>query len=199
MRVFPLVAVLCALVLAGCGDRGAAPDHQAEWREVLKHKKAAKASPGHKQVYADSVRAFVDKHPNHSRAREVWQHIQVEFADDLALAGRYQDAVRFYRAVLAHDPAHEGAQRGLAEAMERLSITREKLLALRKGMSEREVARLLGKPVPGWNVAKRRAGARIEAWYYRTNSGGLAAVYFRNGVVFAAEETSHERLGRLGS
>lgn len=202
MRVFLLVAILCALLCAACRDsRTVGPDHQAEWRDVLARKKAAaapQASPDHKQLYADSVRAFVVKHPNHGRAREVWQVMQVEFADELAAIGRYQDAIRFYRAVLAHDPDHKDARRGLSIAMERLTVTREKLLALRKGMSEREVAGMLGKPIPGWKVHKRRAGARIDAWYYRMRGGGLAGVYFRNGEVFAAEETSHERLGRLG-
>lgn len=189
------------LVLAGCGS-DSAPDHQAEWRDVLSHKRAAvapDASPGHKQVYADSVRAFVEKHPNHTRAREVWQMLQIEFADDLSQAGRYQDAIRFYRNVLAHHPDNEHARRGLAFAADRLTITREKLLELRKGMSHREVAGLLGKPVPGWIVKHRRAGITYEAWYYRTRTGALAAVYFRDGDVLAAEEESNAQLGRLGS
>jgi hypothetical protein len=202
MRVLALVAVLCAVAAAGCRDNVAEPDHQAEWHDVLERKKAAvapNAEPHHKQVYADSVRAFVQKHPNHGRAREVWHRMQIEFADDLAAVGRYQDAIRFYRGVLVHDPNDQNARRGLAAAMDRLIVTREKLLMLHKGMREREVAAVLGKPIPGWTITRERSGARIEAWYYRMRGGALAAVYFRNGVVFAAEETSHERLGRLGS
>lgn len=169
---------------------------------MLRHKKAAAAAdatPHQKQLYADSVRAFVEKHPNHGRARDVWQRIQLEFADDLASMGRYQDAIRFYRAVAAHDPASEDARRGLADAFARLAVTREKLLALEKGMSHREVASLLGKPVPGWTASNRRPGVTMEAWYYRTSGGGLAAVYFRNGKVLAAEERSNAPLGRFGS
>ena len=189
------------VMLAGCGsDSG--PDHQAEWRDVLRHKPAAvaaDASAGHKQLYADSVRAFVEKHPNHTRAREVWQQLQLQFADDLARAGRYQDAIRFYRAVLTHHPENDHARRGLADAADRLIITREKLLVLKKGMRPREVSSILGKPVPGWVVKHRRAGIAYEAWYYRTRTGALAAVYFRDGEVLAAEESSDARLGRLGS
>lgn len=202
MRVFALVAALAALAAAACGGSDAGPDHQAEWRRVLKQKQAAVAPDApteQKQVYADSVRAFVQKHPDHGRAREVWQAMQLEFADELAEAGRHQDAIRFYRAVLGHDPVNEKARRGLALSADRLAISREKLLEVRKGMSRREVSHLLGKPVPGWTVVSRRREATIEAWYYRTRTGGVAAVHFRDGEVFAAEESSDAQRGRLGS
>jgi hypothetical protein len=202
MRVFPIVSAGLLLFAAACADREAQPDQTAEWRDVLQHKRAAaapEASPKHKQVYADSVRAFVERHPDHGRAREVWQRLQLEFADDLAGIGRYRDAIRFYRAVLSHDPGNDHARRGLALAVDRLAVSRERLLALEKGMSEREVAALLGKPMPGWTATNRRPGATVEAWYYQTRDGGVAGVYFRDGKVFAAEESSHAKLGRLGS
>ncbi|HEX8172132.1 MAG TPA: outer membrane protein assembly factor BamE [Thermoanaerobaculia bacterium] len=199
MRVFAVVSALCALLIAGCANDSAQPDHQAEWRNVLQHKKAADASAAHRQIYADTLRAFVQKHPNHSRAREVWQRMQNEFADDLASMGRYQDAIRFYRAVLAHDPSNERARNGLALAADRLAVTREKLLRLEKGMSQRQVAALLGRPMPGWSVRNRRAEATMDAWYYRTRDGAVAGVYFRDGKVFAAEERSNAPVGRLGS
>src|SRR5687768_14213402 len=94
MRVFPYVFAGLALLAAAASPSGPPPDDQTEWRDVLGHKPAAvaaDASPDHNQVYADSVRAFVQRHPNHSRAREVWQRLQLEFADDLSGAGRYQD------------------------------------------------------------------------------------------------------------
>jgi hypothetical protein len=202
MRVFAVVSLALAMAAAGCGGGDVSPDHQAEWRDVLKQKKAAMsadASPAQKQVYADSLRAFVQKHPNHGRAREVWQRMQLEFADDLAALGRHQDAIRVYRAVLTHDPMSDHARRGLAIAADRLAVSREKLLAVEKGMSHRQVAGLLGKPIPGWTVENRRGGSTIEAWYYRTRSGSVAAVYFRQGKVFAAEEASNALYGKLGS
>ncbi|HEX6641861.1 MAG TPA: hypothetical protein VF215_12160 [Thermoanaerobaculia bacterium] len=201
MRVSPFPATVLAMLAIACG--GQQPiDHQSEWRDVLRHKRAAvapDASPDHKQVYADSVRAFVVRHPNHGRAAEVWKRLQLEFADDLSEAGRYQDALGIYRAVLTRHPESDEARSGMARAASRLAVTREGLLALRKGMSHRQVASLLGKPIPGWSVKNSRAGATFEAWYYRTRTGALAGVYFRDGKVFAAEESSNERIGRLGS
>lgn len=200
-----MVSMVLLLTAAGCRDTSTAtaqPDHQAEWRGVLQYKQAAMtagASPEAKQRYADSVRAFVQKHPTHSRGRVVWQRIQLEFADDLAALGRYQDAIRFYRAVLQHDPINEHARRGLSVAADRLAVTREKLLTLEKGMSKRQVADILGKPIPGWTEKHARREATIEAWYYRTGTGAVAGVYFRDGRVFAAEENSSARVARLDS
>src|SRR5438132_13688747 len=138
MRRFLLVAALAAVA---CGGRQRTADNSSEWQSVLVHKKAA-ASPSatteQKQVYADSLAAFVDKHPSHGRAREVYQRIQLAFAKDLASIGRHQDAIRIYRAVLTHDPANDVAIRGLNDAIDRLAVTRPKLLSLERGMSKRQ-------------------------------------------------------------
>ena len=193
-----LTLIITLIIAAACARETVEPDHQSEWRRVLQQKKAAvatEASVAQKQVYADSVAAFVRKHPNHSRGREVYQFLQLEFAGDLVRLGRFQDAIRFYRAVLTHDPSNEKATKGLALAMDHLAVTREKLEQLQKGMSHRQVAGLLGKPIPGWTVKNTRRGTALEAWYYRTTSGGVAGVYFRDGEVFAAETNSDAPLG----
>jgi len=197
MRRGLIIILICAGAL-GCADRADEPDHQSEWRDILTRKKAAvarQASADARQVYADSVAAFVRRNPDHGRARDVYHRIQLEFADDLAAIGRHQDAVRFYQAVLAHAPDNDAARQKLASSLERLAVSREKLLLLDKGMTHREVSRILGKPVPGWTVRNDRRGTVLEAWYYRTTSGGLAGIYFREGRVFAAEENSHARIG----
>lgn len=192
-----LVLTLASLIVMHCGA-APQPDHQAEWRDVLRHKKAAagpQAPLSAKQVYADALSAFVRKHPGHSRAREVYQTIQLDFANELASLGRYRDSIRFYRAILASDPRNPDAQQGLRLAMDRLAVSHDKLLAIEVGMSKKQVAHILGKPVPGWVEINERPAAKIEAWYYRTTGGGLAAVYFRDGEVFAAEEKSQARAG----
>lgn len=197
-----LVAPLAALLLlAACGAGSDSTDN-GEWLSVLNSKKAAvspNAGPREKQVYADSLAAFVQRHPTHSRAREVYTNIQLDFARELASLGRYQDAIRFYRAVLSHDPQQADALNGLREAVDRLAVSRPKLLALEKGMSQHDVAKLLGKPIPGWIVRTERRDSLIESWYYRTGDGHVAGVYFRDGELFAAEENSQARLTPLSS
>jgi tetratricopeptide (TPR) repeat protein len=188
--------VLLALLAVSCA-RDAGRDTAVEWRGVLQQKRAAQApnaTAAEKQAYADALAGFVDRNPSHSRAREVYQRIQIDFARDLAALGRYQDAIRVYRAVLTHDPRNADAERGLAEAVDRLAVTRAKLVQLERGMSQHDVARILGKPIPGWTETKERPDATIDAWYYRTADGGVAGVYFRDGALFAAEEKSHEKL-----
>ena len=192
--LFPVVL----LSLACAGDE--ASDNSREWLHVLRHKKAAvapNATPQQKQAYADSLGAFVQKHPTHSRAREVYQRIQIDFANELATLGRYQDAVRFYRAVLIHDPANADAQRGMADAVAHLAVSRQKLLPLEKGMSQRQVAHILGKPIPGWTARVERRDSVIEAWYYRKVDGGIAGVYFRDGELLVAEENSQAKIAAM--
>ncbi len=190
------LALLFALVATCCGGRDAA-DNAPEWLHVLGRKKAAvlpNATQRQKQAYADSLAAFLARYPTHPRAREVYRRIQLDFAQELAALGRYQDAIRFYRAVLADDPHNHEALLGLAAAVDRLTVSRQKLLALQKGMSQREVTGLLGKPIPGWTARTVRPDCVIEAWYYRTTDHGVAGVYFRDGTLFAAEENSHAKL-----
>jgi hypothetical protein len=189
--------VLFALLAAACGGNGSGRDAAGEWRGVMQQKRAAaapNATAAEKQAYADSLGAFVARNPSHSRAREVYQRIQIDFARDLAAIGRHQDAIRVYRAVLAHDPRNADAMRGLTEAIDRLAVTRAKLVQLERGMSKHDVARILGKPIPGWTETKERPDATIDCWYYRTAEGGVAGVCFRDGALFAAEEKSHEKL-----
>jgi hypothetical protein len=192
--------VLIALAAVSCGGSHDAADNSTEWLHVLRHKQAASApnAPTQaKQVYADSLGAFVQQHPTHSRAREVYEHIQLDFARELASFGRYQDAIHVYRAVLTHDPKNPAALRGLGDAVDHLAVSHEKLIALEKGMSQRDVVHLLGKPIPGWQLRNDRPDSTVESWYYRRTDGGIAGVYFRDGVLFAAEENSQAKLAPL--
>lgn len=190
------VLTVFVLITAACGG-STTIDNSAEWVHVLSRKKAAvapDASKGQKQLYADSLAAFLTRYPTHPRAREVYRRVQLDFARELSVLGRYQDAIRFYRAVLTDDPRNHEALLGLAAAVDRLTVSRPKLLALEKGMSKHDVAEILGKPIPGWTARTDRPDCTIEAWYYRTTDHGVAGVYFRDGTLFAAEENSHAKL-----
>jgi len=192
---------ILVLLIVSCGGIKTI-DTSSEWVHVLSRKKTAvapNATPRQKQLYADSLAAFVTRYPAHARAREVYRRVELDFASELSALGRYQDAIRFYRAVLKDDAQNREALDGLAAALDRLTVSRQKLLALEKGMSQREVARLLGKPIPGWTAKTDRPDCTIEAWYYRTTDRGVAGVYFRDGTLFAAEANSHEKLVPLTS
>src|SRR4051794_13289447 len=118
MRRF-LVLIAVAAVSCSGGSKDAS-DNPSEWLHVLRHKQAATAPNAPvqaKQVYADTLGAFVLRHPTHSRAREVYQHIQLDFARELAALGRYQDAIHIYRSVLVHDPKNAAALNGVTDAV----------------------------------------------------------------------------------
>src|SRR5437764_1368156 len=109
-----------ALVSLACCSGSDSVDSSHEWLHVLRHKKAAvapNATPQQKQVYADSLGAFVQAHPAHSRARQVYQRIQIDFADELASLRRYQDSVRFYPRVIPSRRSCEAAKdrQGISE------------------------------------------------------------------------------------
>ena len=189
-----LIAVL--LFASFCGGKHVA-DTSAEWRHVLSRKKTASspnATPSARQAYLDSLTAFLARYPSHPRAREVYRRIQLDFAKELSALGRQQDAIRFYRAVLTDDPSSAEALQGLATAIDRLTVSRQKLLALQKGMSKRQVGHLLGDPIPGWTTRTERPDCVMEAWYYKTAEHGIAGVYFRDGKVIAAEADSRAKL-----
>jgi murein DD-endopeptidase MepM/ murein hydrolase activator NlpD len=196
-RILAMITLAAAACSGGSHD---AADNPSDWLHVLRHKQAASAPNAPvkaKQAYADTLGAFVQTHPTLSRAREVYEAIELDFAHELGSFGRYQDAIPIYRAVLAHDPKNAAALNGLSDAVDHLAVTHEKLLALEKGMSQRDVAHILGKPIPGWQVRNERPDATIESWYYRRVGGGVAGVYFRDGVLFAAEENSQAKLAPL--
>ena len=102
--------IFMAILTASCGGSKSI-DNSSEWVQVLGQKKAAqsaKATPQQKQVYADTLAAFVTRHPTHGRAREVYHRVQLDFATELSALGRDQDAIRFYRAVLHEDRVFDG-------------------------------------------------------------------------------------------
>jgi hypothetical protein len=196
-----LAIAFCAAILAACARTGANTDPQSDWLSVLGQKKQAVASnsPAARQNYADVLSAFVSRHPGHSRAREVYQRIQLDFARELSAIGRYRDAIRFCRAVLRKDPGNAEASRLINAAIDHLSVSRDKLLALRKGMTEKEVASILGKPVPGWKLAIRRDDSITESWYYRRSNGGVVSVHFVRGRLIAADERSEAKLAPVSA
>ncbi|HYM61056.1 MAG TPA: hypothetical protein VEZ11_09205 [Thermoanaerobaculia bacterium] len=194
----PILVLYSLTLLVACGaDLTPGDGNSVEWQQVLQRKKiadSAAATATEKQAYADALSAYVQKHPRHSRAREVFQHLEIDFAGRLAALGRHRDALRFYRHILAHDPSNAAALEGVRAAVEHLAVSQGKLLLLAKGMSQDDVAKILGKPMPGWIVKTDRREAPVEAWYYRKSDGSVAAIHFREGRLFAAEQSSQAKL-----
>ncbi|MGA7613894.1 MAG: hypothetical protein WBX15_01825 [Thermoanaerobaculia bacterium] len=184
----PLVLLLFVVLFSGCTDPGSRKEQQ-EWQSVLGVKAQMTANPTTetKQAYADAVAGFLQLHPEHMRARHAWEELQLKRARSLAAEGRYREAAPFYRSFLARHPARDDVQRELDEALRHVHVSRGQLLDLRTGMTTEEVAAEIGKPLPGWKRTVEKNGGTIESWYYGRTDGKVAAVFFRDGHLFAAE------------
>ncbi|HXI13323.1 MAG TPA: hypothetical protein VNM92_11885 [Thermoanaerobaculia bacterium] len=194
-----LPSLLILFLLISC-RREVQDDSLTDWLHVLKQKKAAPLASGPsagRQAYAKSLHNFVVKHPTHGRGRHVYEDFQMQFARDLVSMGRGRDAVRFYRSVLQRNPANRQAREELTTTIDRLSVSTDKLESLTKGMTQREVAERLGKPLPGWTRSVVKRSKRAESWYYPREGRGVAGVHFYDGRLLTAELDSEERLPGL--
>lgn len=193
MRKITFLLLLSAFLAgAGCSP-GALDDPVAsEWRGVLTAKKEWREAPREERVrahqaYIDQLTTFVRRHPDHARARQVYEEVELEFARQLAQRGEYDRATEYYRSALRTNPRLAEARSELALAEQRRFVTPEALATLRAGMSPEEVRERLGHPLPGWSRSMRRGDSVIDSWYYRRRDGGVAAVFFQNRRLFAAE------------
>lgn len=178
--------------MTACGPAGLEDDVHGEWRAVLELKKEADNAPeadraAARQAWAAALLEFTNRYPEHGRARQVYKELELDFARLLARRGRYEEAIRYYQAVLQDDPGHEVARAELDLAERRRFVTADAVAALRRGMSKDDVSERIGVPAPGWSRRLERDGTTIDSWYYPRSDGGVAGVFFRNGELFAAE------------
>lgn len=161
------------------------------WAEVLLKKRSwteakARKDPNAdalRQAWADAVEDFSEANPQHLNARQAHEALVLEQARDLARAARYEESRRLYEALMARRPNEPSIRSEYAAVLERQNLTREELANVRAGFGKAEVERLIGAPQPGWT----RTAGDVEGWYYSRGEGGVAAVFFRDGKVFAVD------------
>src|SRR5512140_2487610 len=142
MQRFPLLVLVSTLALLPLACSRPAPDgdEQIRWRAILDMKRQltgphAPGGPDVRQQYADALAAFVKRYPQHGRAAQVYQRLELDFARQLADQGRFEEAIHHYRSILALDAACHEAGIGLADAANRMTVTRSELKTVAKGMS----------------------------------------------------------------
>lgn len=178
--------------MTACGPAGFEDQIHREWRAVLELKKKAESAPEAeraiaRQAWAAALFEFANRYPEHARAHDAYKELELDFARLMASRGRYEEAIRYYQAVLQEDAGHEQARAELALAERRRFVTADAVAALRRGMSKDDVSERIGVPAPGWSRRLERDGTTIDSWYYPRSDGGVAGVFFRNGALFAAE------------
>jgi|CXWL01.1.fsa_nt_gi alkylhydroperoxidase family enzyme len=109
--------------------------------------------------------------------------LDVKIAEDLAVAkefieegGDYAHAIQIYRDLLALEPDSAPVLAALASAEARRTMTSERFAALRKGMTRDQVRTALG--LPHLKNIQDFAEQGVVAWFYPTDQGGTAGVYF---------------------
>lgn len=180
------------LLLASCSPPVENTVEQQHWLDVLAAKKRYLKAEGPeagrlRQEYVDELTRFVRGYPSHGRAREVYEQVALDFADQLMSQGRYDEAARFYRGILSRSPTRIEAREKLARATDQISVNDADLARLRRGMGRPGVMAILGSPAPGWTRTLRKGTTLFESWYYRRDDGRIVGVHFSNGKVFAAE------------
>lgn len=184
--------LLFSLLLISCSPPAEITVEQQQWLDVLSAKKRYLKAEGPeadrlRQKYADELTRFVRGYPSHSRAREVYEQLALDFADQLMMQGRYDDAAKFYRGILSRSPARLEARQKLDRAIDQISVSDADLARLRRGMTGPEVTAILGPPATGWTRTIQKGKTVFESRYYRRDDGRIAGVHFSNGKVFAAE------------
>lgn len=189
LRNLFLILMLVALTSCADGRAKSAPAASDEWRSVLATKKAAIVSDdlALRQRYADQLLGFIRRHPDHARAREVYDDLELSFARELAARGEYAASLRYYDDILERRPDAADIAAERAEVKSRTSVDTAELARLERGMTTREVEQLLGRPPRGWQRTAQKERTRYESWFYRTGSGEVIAIHFDSGRVFAVD------------
>lgn len=116
---------------------------------------------------------------------EQLQAIRLKSSEDIVIAkehidlgGDYKKAIDIYATALLLDPENPDLKTALSDAQARRFMTTERFAAVRKGMSEAEVVKLVGRPLAR-NV-RDYPEKKVSAWYYTKNETGEAAGIFFN-------------------
>jgi hypothetical protein len=185
------IAVSIGFLLFGCGPDRAEEQQRAEWMAVQELRRQYSASTAEqkveaKQQWADAVHAFLKDWPDHPAARRTWNELQLDYAEQLEVNGRFAEAEVHYGSLVEREEDHRRAREGLERVRRRQALSRDDIAKLEKGMEQTEVVRLIGPPTPGWERSPAQ-GDGFESWYYQTADNEVRGVHFRNGRLFATD------------
>lgn len=96
----------------------------------------------------------------------------------IELGGDYRKAIDIYSASLLLDPENPDLKAALSDAQAKRFMTAERFAAVRKGMTDAEVIRALGRPL--LRNMKEYPEKKVSAWFYPKNDSGEAAGVFFN-------------------
>lgn len=98
--------------------------------------------------------------------------------EHIDLGGDYRKAIDIYAAALLLDPDNADLKAALSNAQSARFMTPERFALVKKGMSEADVIRALGRPLA--RNMRDYPEKKVSAWYYTKNESGEAAGVFFN-------------------
>ena len=144
----------------------------------------------HKKLEPTYV-AFVDKTREYfertgdSRAGQLLAREKIILGDEyMGVLARYDKAIALYREALELHPGNADAQSRITLAEQRRFVSMSSFAAVKQGMKEEEVRRLVGVPREDWIKQVVQNKRVYSVWIYPKADGGASAVYFDNGVVY---------------
>ena len=144
----------------------------------------------HRKLEAPYV-AFVDKlHEYHRRtgdprAAVILAREKIVIGDEyMNVLARYDRALDLYREAFQLDPSNPDAPQRIAAAEKKRFISMDVFVAVKQGMREEEVRKLVGMPREDWIKQVVQNNRVYSVWSYPKADGGASAVYFDNGVVY---------------
>lgn len=119
------------------------------------------------------------------RAAQVLAREKVIMGDHyFGILSRYDRALQEYRTALTIDPANADIKQRIAMAESKRFIVMSSFVAVKNGMKEDDVRRLIGLPREDWIKQVVQNNRVYSVWIYPKEDGGASAVYFDNGVVY---------------
>ncbi|HEV7240503.1 MAG TPA: tetratricopeptide repeat protein [Thermoanaerobaculia bacterium] len=144
----------------------------------------------HKKLEPTYV-AFVDKTREYfgrtgdPRAGALLAREKIIIGDEyMGVLARYDKAIAYYREALELDPGSADAQSRISLAEQRRFVNMTSFAAVKTGMKEDDVRRLVGVPREDWIKQVVQNKRVYSVWIYPKADGGASAVYFDNGIVY---------------
>jgi tetratricopeptide (TPR) repeat protein len=135
-------------------------------------------------AFMDKLRAYYDR-TGDARASEVLAKEKILLGDSyMNILSRYDKAIELYREALEIQPDNHEIQQRIALAERRRFVSLSAFAAVKNGMREEEVRKLVGLPREEWIKQVLQNDRVYSVWIYPKADGGASAIYFDNGVVY---------------
>jgi tetratricopeptide (TPR) repeat protein len=135
-------------------------------------------------AFVDKAREYFERTAD-PRAGSLLAREKIILGDEyMGILARYDRAIALYREALELDPSGPDAQARIKLAEERRYVNMTSFAAVKTGMKEEDVRRLVGVPREDWIKQVVQNKRVYSVWIYPKADGGASAVYFDNGVVY---------------